>query len=191
MRPLNLNNKAIENKEWGLTLIELMVVLSILSLLAFIAIPAFNTTIEKNRLTTAAEQLYYDLQYAKTEALKTNQHVYVSFSVSPSSWCYGISTTTCNCFAESQCKIANTDFVRTGAEYANIDLQQAKFAGGANYTAFEPTRGRPSANGMRNGSIWFRDSSNRQVAVVLNRIGRIRICSPQLANYPANCPKAP
>ncbi len=178
-------------KQQGFTLLELLIVLSILSLLAFIAIPAFNATIEKNRLTTAAEQLYYDLQYAKTEALKSNQHVYISFSFSPSNWCYGISTNTCDCFAESTCKIDNTDFVRSGNEYENIDLQQAKFAGGANYTAFEPTRGRPSAQGMRNGSIWFRDSSNRQVAVVLNRIGRIRICSPQLDNYPANCPKAP
>ena len=57
------------NRMKGFTLVELMVVLAILAIVAFIAVPNFTTLVRDNRVEAQAEELNALFQYARSEAV--------------------------------------------------------------------------------------------------------------------------
>lgn len=61
----------------GFTLVELMIVLTLLSVLAFIAIPSFTSFTRSNQVQAKAEELKAFLVTARTEALNTRGPVEV------------------------------------------------------------------------------------------------------------------
>lgn len=64
----------------GFTLIEVMIVIAILSILAGIALPAFNTLIASNRLAGQANDLLSAFQLARSEAVTRGNRVSVCAS---------------------------------------------------------------------------------------------------------------
>lgn len=87
----------------GLTLIELMVVLSVAGVLLAIGVPSFRNLIIEQRLQSLTTQVATDLQLARSEASARNTPVYVSYRLSTGNQtCYAIYTSTtagafCNC----------------------------------------------------------------------------------------------
>ena len=77
------------NKQSGFTLIELMVVISILAILLGIGVPSFRATIEGNRITTVANDLVGALQFARSEAVKRGTNVVLCSSADQAS-CSGV-----------------------------------------------------------------------------------------------------
>lgn len=61
----------------GVTLIELMVGIALLSILASLAVPSFRAMMARRAASSAAELLVGDLRFARTEALKRLQTVTV------------------------------------------------------------------------------------------------------------------
>lgn len=64
-------------RQTGLTMIELMIVVAIAAILAAIAAPSFNDFIDNTRLTSTMSQLSGDLNRARSEAIKRNSWVLV------------------------------------------------------------------------------------------------------------------
>lgn len=64
-------------KVQGVTLVETMVVVSILGILAALAVPSFQSSIESTRRTAYANQLFEDLAFARSEAIKRGVRVVV------------------------------------------------------------------------------------------------------------------
>lgn len=59
-------------KQVGVTLLELMVALTILSILATIGLPSMTKFIQSNQLTNTTNYLLGDIQRTRTEALRNS-----------------------------------------------------------------------------------------------------------------------
>ncbi len=152
----------------GFTLVELMVTVAVLAILLGIAIPSFQGTLDKRRLTGAAEQLYADLQYARSEAIKRNTTVRLSFQ-SGANWCYGITTlASCNCNSNN-CQLDDVDKVVAGSGFRNVTPSAASEGN----VAFNPQRG--TANGR---TFSLQSTSVGTVNVIVSSLGRVKLCAP-------------
>ena len=58
------------NKQFGFTLVEMMVTILVLAVLLGIGVPSFQTMIQRNRLTTVTNDLVGALQFARSEAVR-------------------------------------------------------------------------------------------------------------------------
>ena len=76
MRHLQLHRYSQQSPR-GFTLIEVMVVVSILAVLIAIAAPSFTPMIERWRVRQATEQLQSTLYYARSEAIKRGGQVVI------------------------------------------------------------------------------------------------------------------
>jgi type IV fimbrial biogenesis protein FimT len=143
----------------GFTLIEAMLTLAVLGVLFVMAIPSFGNMIEKRRVMAAAEAIYSDLRWARSESIKRNIGVRVTF-VNGSNWSYTVNADPNG--GNTLLKTVNgTDFPLTSL---SVTFEH-------DYTTFNPVRGT-----VRNGSVLL--SSSRYVAKVsLSTLGRTRICN--------------
>lgn len=62
----------------GFTLLELIVTLAVAAILVTVAIPGFATFITNQHVKTASQELFSDLLYARSEAIKRNGQVTVT-----------------------------------------------------------------------------------------------------------------
>ena len=69
----------------GFTLVEMMVVISIIAILAAIAIPSFQSLIRNERVKSASYNLFASLTVARSEAIKRNADVTIA-PVTAGSW---------------------------------------------------------------------------------------------------------
>ncbi|MBK5965684.1 type IV pilin [Thiocystis minor] len=163
----------------GFTLLELLVVVSVLAVLMLIAVPSMQAMLTRNHLKAAAQSIAEDLQWTRSEAIKRNRTLRVAFDVQP--WCYGIgedATANCDCRLAPEEEGACSLKRRSGVDFPDIGLS-ATFAG----TSFDPRRA--TAN---NGTLTLTARNGSSLKIVLSRLGRVRICSPSgaLAGY-ASC----
>lgn len=59
----------------GFTLMELMLTISILAVLTALAVPSFTALSNRNRLTSQANDLLAEIQFARAEAIRANARV--------------------------------------------------------------------------------------------------------------------
>jgi len=152
----------------GFTLIELMIVIVVLGIVAAIALPSFQSIIEKRRLVGAADTLFANLQFARSEAIKQNR--IVQFQFNTDSWCYGVDDTPadCDCTSPATCKVSNMQRVVTSSDYKNVTLAVTGFDGTT--IDFEPRQGLPSDDGEFTFTI-----NGQSKKVNINVVGKIKV----------------
>lgn len=161
------------SRQKGVTLIELMIAVVVFAILAALAVPSFQGLIERKNLQGAAEKLFADMQFAKSEAIKRNQPVYISFDETAGSQCYGLSLgAACACNTAGSCMI-DVERVVNMTEFPNVKLD-ASFAS----TSFNPRRGTAFS-----GHVFF--NNDYAAGVKLSSLGKITICAPTGADLPS------
>mgnify|MGYP000229735691 CR=1 FL=1 len=176
----------------GVSLLELLIILSVIAIIDGYSFASYANFIERQRLKSAGEVVFSHLRLAQSESIKRSKTIYVDFKTYENGWCYGISVDkNCDCRELNNCQIDNVNKVTSNKNFRGITLQKAKFAGNKEYTAFNPVKGFAQADGVKNGTIWLQSSDGSQLAVIVNRLGRIRFCSPTLSGYSRQCPATP
>lgn len=165
----------------GFTLLELIVTLAVAAVIISIAIPSFSNMLARHRLSAAASSLKLDLQEARSEAIKLNKNVYVSFGVngqkcaSGLDWCYGVSSSG-PCDPEvgddEVCKINGAPKVVTSSSWSGISMSIKKIPCNDNLCSiyFDPRRGLASGCGV----IKLR-SDVGTLYVKISRIGHVTL----------------
>ncbi|MFC6670994.1 GspH/FimT family pseudopilin [Marinobacterium aestuariivivens] len=166
-----------------MTLIELLVALVVLAVFVTIGIPSFNSIFERHRVTGAAQALYGDLQFARAEAIKRNQDIYVKFN-NGTDWCYGIEDTSaasCSCATGTGCTVEGRQHIVTSDRFPGVSLSHNV---GGNVVTFDPVRGTLAPN----GTIKMDGGGGKDVGVTMSLLGRVRLCSDSgFAGY-QSCP---
>ncbi len=70
----------VRQRPFGVTLIELMIGLAIMSLLLMLAMPSFSLWIQNTQIRAAAESIQNGLQQARAEAVRTNSQAALQFT---------------------------------------------------------------------------------------------------------------
>ena len=167
----------------GLTLLELLVALVVLSVLLAVGVPSFSAMSDKSTLRGAARTIHTDLWLARSEALKRGRPVSLSFRrVSDTEWCYGLSEgkSGCDCMADD-CRIDGVRRVRTSQDIGAGVLMRslpAFFPGGVPRTSFDGMHGIAG-----NGTIRLVSHAGVEARVVISRLGRVRVCTSNSGTY--------
>ncbi len=160
----------------GITLIELLVMLAIVLISTLLAIPLFTSLMQYYRITTAADELYSTLQYARTEAVKRNTSVYVSVTTGDT-WCYGINTgSTCSCSTAGSCNLGSV----SAPSAQLLTLSATGLTSNAFY--FDNTHG--GANNAVTLTFTLYGQSSL-ITTSISRLGNIQTCSTGVNGYTA------
>lgn len=158
----------------GFTLLEALVVLIIVSVLAVSSIFASRFILTTNRLKSAADSFSQQTRLARSEAIQSQQDVYLNVQTG-SSWCYGINKiSTCSCSPSNTCALA----VVTSSNYAGITVSSTGFT--SNNLAFDSIRGLPAGA----SSVSFQIGS-QSITVNISSLGQVSLCSTNVTGYPA------
>lgn len=159
----------------GMTLIEMIITISVISILMLIAVPTTMTIISNAHLKSISNGLFSKLQLIRSQAIKKNAPVNVDL-LSGTVWCYGFSTTgACNCNVASSCLYNGTEYVVASQSDENITMS---LAGIATDFSFSGNQGVTSSS----GTITF-SNPDYAISIVISRLGRIKMCSANVAGY--------
>lgn len=158
----------------GITLLELIISLTIIIILTVTAVPLFFELYKNHRLASTAESLYYTLQFARSEAVKRNSNVYVSFTTGDS-WCYGVNVgSTCNCATSGSCSLGSV------SAPSSQTLSLSAVGLGGSYVYFEGTHGAANASGSLTFTLY---GGSNLITTSIGRLGSLQICSTGLSGY--------
>ncbi len=160
----------------GFTLIELLTILTITVILTVLAVPSILSLVQTHRITSTVENLYYALQYARSEAVKRNTTVYVSFQ-SGDTWCYGINTgSACTCSTPATCNLGTY-------QYSAAQLLTLSMSGLTNNALqFEGTHGGANASASLTFTLY---GQSALMTITVGRLGNLQMCSTGISGYTA------
>jgi prepilin-type N-terminal cleavage/methylation domain-containing protein len=125
-------------RQWGFTLIELMVTIAVVLTFAILAVPSFQSLRQRSALRGAGDQMLSFWNQARLESAKRNSNVKfaVLSSGSTGAYCFGAATTasttvtaSCNCFIANACDVASFPATGQQADWNKVTLSGATIAG--------------------------------------------------------------
>ena len=169
-------------KHTGLTLIELLITILVLSILIAIGVPSYTKFFSQQALTQQTEKVYHFLRLANSEAIKQNQKMYVHFCKSSTSDEWRMAMTkqdSCSCFTANSCVLTDVDDAN-GREVIETlaDGKQVKLASSEDITfSGEQASYKAMRFGVNLGTITLTDLNGNKLNIVQSLI-RLKVCSP-------------
>jgi type IV fimbrial biogenesis protein FimT len=161
-----MKNKTMKynNLQTGFTLLELLVVVAIAGILATLAAPSFNTMLERRRLVSATEAVLSDLRWTRSEGIKRNIRMRLTFNETGNEWNYSIHPDGTDPIDISTLlkQVSSTNFPNTGLTSNRSSIVFDNIRGGTGTNCTVTMTSSPS---------------NFQMQVVISPIGRIRTCA--------------
>ncbi|WP_340680653.1 GspH/FimT family pseudopilin [Paraglaciecola sp.] len=156
---------------FGITLLELLITISITTLVLTLGVPTILAIQKTMQLKGAVEISYFAFQQARATAVATRRDVHIAINAS-NNWCIALSDQgLCDCTIHAECTVETVEQKIQHSDFHLITLRDLKF--GPDSTAvFDGVRGLAVGNA---GSVVFSDGVN-QVKLILSNMGRVRIC---------------
>jgi prepilin-type N-terminal cleavage/methylation domain-containing protein len=178
----------------GFTLMELIVVISVIGVALIMAVPSWDNASQKRLVTNGTEQVTSLLSIAQSEAIARNQAVSISFNrVSGTQWCVGATAGTggCDCTesddeAAAFCQLDGVAQRIGSADLPGMILQGAgdRLPGsGDGMVVFDTVRGilQPAGDGLQ---FTFDSLGDKyRLRVQLGPTGLIWVCSPDASRF--------
>lgn len=178
---------AKHRREQGLTLVELLVTLTVLSILLLVAVPSFAELVANNRLVSTLNEFTGVMNYARSEAIKRGMRVVIcptgggSDCVSTSEWQGGVLL-----FADEDAD-GNHDETETVIHRYRPQMDEiAIYSGQRRKITYQAVGTSPGSN----LTLTFCDPSRRADprALILSNAGRLRSSETQAEGGPLSCP---
>ena len=159
----------------GVTLVESMVVTSVLAVITSLAAPSFDSSIQRRHLEGAATQLETDIHHTRLLAVARNVPLRISFESGTGGSCYVIHTGAAN---QCSCAADGTAVCRGGAQAersVRFDIGgPVSLKANSRSVLFEPSRGTSTPT----ATMQLTARNGAAIHQVMNIMGRVRSCSP-------------
>lgn len=160
----------------GVSLIEAMSVVAILSIVLGTALPSFTALRQRADLVGVATQLETDVQFARGQAAAMGHPVRLTLRESAGATCYIIHTgpaAQCSCAsieAAASCT-GDAELLRSVSLAATSDVQVRS---ASKSVAFDPVKGTVTPT----ATLRVEARDGRAIHQVVNLLGRVRSCAP-------------
>jgi type IV fimbrial biogenesis protein FimT len=172
MHTQRTSNKA---QQRGITLIESMSVVAILSIVVGAALPSFASLRQRADLAGVAAQLETDVQFARVQAAAYGHPVQLTLRESAGATCYMVHTgpaAQCSCSGSAAAACTGDAALLRSVSLAPTGDVQVRST--SKSIAFDPVKG--TATPTATLRVEARDG--RAIHQVVNLLGRVRSCSP-------------
>ncbi|MFN4005772.1 MAG: GspH/FimT family pseudopilin [Hylemonella sp.] len=165
----------------GFTLIEIMVVVTVLAVLASLVAPSFRNMILSNRVATAASALQVSLNLARSEAVRRGADARVTIAANGAAgqWDNGWTvfvdrTTDAN---GGVAPVADDASVTRLEVVAPLDGVQFGQTGSLNYFSYNGLGRMVDVTGstVTNRTFWFYVDTSDKQCLIINNTGRVRV----------------
>lgn len=158
----------------GFTLIELMVVIVILAIMLFIALPNFAVWMQNTQIRTAGEAVLNGMQLARAEAIRRNVSIELRMDAS-SGWTARVASTG---------EVIQSRLAAEGSAAALVTIAPA----GAKTVTFDSfgsvatnADGTAAVTEIKIDSPAIAAADSRELCILVRAGGNVRMCDPQVA----------
>lgn len=175
----------------GFTLVELLLAVALVSVLIVLVAPSMREMIAVQRVRSINAELLTNLQFARSEAVRRNAPVKVSFASDSSQSCYtawiGGVLGTCNCLdgAGNACSGGPTE-IRTVSVPRSLGIELAASSSQLAQVVFRSETGQTDTPDFRVDVV---SDVRGQLRTTVNSTGRPSVCTPDGSiSQTAPCP---
>jgi len=158
----------------GFTLIELMIVIVILAIMLFIALPNFAVWMQNTQIRTAGEAVLNGMQLARAEAIRRNVSVELRMDAS-SGWTARVADTS---------QVIQSRLAGEGSAAALVTITPLG-AGTVTFNSFGSVAtnadGTATVTEIKIDSPAIAAADSRELCILVRAGGNVRMCDPQVA----------